>query len=259
MLLVGAIVASVGATMLIARRSEEPPPAAAAVPQGQPAGTAQLDAVPHGPPVDAAQISSGRLAMERLPKEVGSSLEMFSDEIVRNAEGLSTRQARITGTCAPGSAIRVIGDDGTVRCQALPKGVVSVSALTAIPRLSTTSTEAASVPGGAGRYQSGGPDDYLVAPIALPDGAMITSFSYTFFDNSADADTGAFLYRSDDQPLASLPSSGAEERVRSRTTDTIQYRKIDAGRYSYFVYFQVSSGAGFRLMPISASVSYRLP
>ena len=36
-------------------------------------------------------------------------------------------------------------------------------------------------------------------------------------------------------------------------------RKVDAGAFGYFVYFQVSSKAGSSLMPIAASVSYRLP
>jgi hypothetical protein len=87
----------------------------------------------------------------------------------------------------------------------------------------------------------------------------VQSFSYTYFDDSAEFDTGAFLYRSDDQPLASLPSTGADERVRTGTTEAIQFRKIDNTHYSYFVYFQVSTRAGFRVMPISASVAYRLP
>jgi hypothetical protein len=243
----GAVAASVGATILVARHTSLYVPVDAQAPDAGP------------PPVDATQIATGRLAMERMPKEVGSSMEMFSDEIVRTAEALDTKQARITGTCAPGSAIRVIGEDGAVRCQALPRGVVSVSATTAIPRLSSTATEAATVPGGAGRYQSAGPDDYLAVPIALPDGALVQSFSYTYFDDSAEFDTGAFLYRSDDQPLASLPSTGADERVRTGTTEAIQFRKIDNTHYSYFVYFQVSTRAGFRVMPISASVAYRLP
>ncbi len=247
MLLTGTVAASIGAAVVFTRR----PDPAAVDPVLQPdAGL---------PPVDATQIASGRLAMARMPSEVGSSLEMFSDEIVRNAEALETRQARITGTCAPGSAIRVISEDGTVRCQALPKGVVSVSALAAIPRLSSTSTEGSSITGGAGRYQSAGPDDYLAIAIALPDGAMITSFSYTYLDDSPEVDTAAFLYRSDDQPLASVVSSGADGRVRSGATEVIQFRKIDNARHSYFVYFQVSARAGFRIMPISASVAYRIP
>jgi hypothetical protein len=177
---------------------------------------------------------------------------------VRNAELLESKQARVTGVCPPGAAIRVIGEDGSVRCQAFPKGVVAVSAVTAIPRLSTTVTEAAVVSGGSGRYQSGGEDDYLVAPVSLPDGAIVTSFSYTFFDDAPEQDSEAFLYRSDDQPLASIASDGTSERVRTITTENLTLRKID-GRFGYFVYFQTSARAGPRLMPISASISYRLP
>lgn len=210
-------------------------------------------------PVDAAQIGSGRIAMERMPEEVGTALETFSDEIVKNAQALEGKQARITGTCAPGSAIRVIGEDGTVRCQQLPRGVVSVAAATAIPRLSTTLTEAASVKGGMGRYQSGGEEDYLVAPVALPDGATISSFSYTYYDGSIDHDTEAYLYRSDDEPLAVVQSEGAAEQVRSGVTEKVALRHVDAQRFAYFVYFKVSAAAGPQLMPIAASISYRLP
>lgn len=252
-----AVAASVGATLLLAPRPEDPAasgPAAKAM--APPQAVLASDA---GPPLDAAQISSGRLVMDRMPVEVGTALETFSEEIVRNAQDVQSRQVRITGTCAPGSAIRVIGEDGTVRCQALPRGVASVSALLAIPRMSSTATEAASVPGGAGRYQSAGPDDYLVAPISLPDGAIVSSLSFTYYDDSPELDTAAFLYRSDDQPIASVASSEAEDRVRTKTSQSVQSAKVDTGRYAYFVYFQTSSRAGARLMPIAASVAYRLP
>src|SRR5207237_1402582 len=125
--LLGAAVAVAGT--LIAVRYDNLP--------DKPAGGATL-AAPRPPPVDAAQIASGRISMERMPDEVGTALEVYSDEIVRNAQLLESKQARVSGTCAPGSAIRVIGEDGSVRCQQLPHGIVSVSAAAAIPRLSTT-------------------------------------------------------------------------------------------------------------------------
>ena len=228
-------------------------------------GSEPADERPHPPvipqvvPIDAAQISSGRLPMERMPSEVAAALETQSEEIVKTAEALELKQARITGTCAPGSAIRVIGEDGHVSCQHLPRGVLSVAAMAGVPLLGTSRTEPGSVPGGVGRYQASGDSDFLVVPIALPDGVQVTSFSYVFYDASQGIDGGAWLYRSDNVELAAVSTSGAASEVRVETTDHIRAGKVDASRYAYFVYFQTSTEAGKSLMPISASVAYKLP
>jgi hypothetical protein len=244
-ILVAVVIAgAAGAFWLIPREREQQPVSAAPAP------------APRSPAVDAAQITSGRLPMERMPQEVGKALETYSEEIVRNSEEIATKQARIHGTCAPGSAIRVIAEDGSVRCQIIGHGVVSVSALTAVARLSSTVTEVGSVQGGVGRYQADGEDDYLIAPVPLPDGATVTGFSYTFFDSSQTADSEAFLYRSDDEPMASVKSTGTENTVRSLGTEQVRLRKVETSRYAYFVYFQVSTAARANLMPISASISY---
>jgi hypothetical protein len=221
---------------------------------------------PGGHPIDATFITTGRVAVERMPREVTGALEVHSAEIARNATELTktaqlleTKQQRITGRCEPGSAIRLVGADGTVVCQRLPMGVVSVAALAAIPRSSATGTAQGSVPGGVGRYQTTGEDDWLVAPVPLPDGAVITGFSYVFWDTDPAVDGAAYLYRSDDVPLAALKTRGAEREVRIVDTEQIDQKKVDAGAFGYFVYFQVSAKAGSGLMPIAASVSYRLP
>lgn len=231
-------------------------------------GAATSDAAeerPHPPviapviPIDAAQIASGRLPMERMPTEVAAALESQSEEIVKTAEALDQKQARITGTCAPGSAIRVIGEDGRVSCQHLPRGIISVAAMAGVPLLGTSRTEPGSVTGGIGRFQTGGDSDFLVVPVALPDGVQVTSFSYVFYDAAESIDGGAWLYRSDNVEMAAVSTSGASSEVRAGTTEHIRLGKVEAARYAYFVYFQMSSEAGKSLMPISASVTYKLP
>ena len=214
---------------------------------------------PGGSPIRAEEITEGRLAPERLPLEVNAALEAHSAEIIRNAEAIEQKQARITGTCAPGSAIRVIAEDGSVSCQKLPRGVVSVTALAGLARLSTTGTAQGSVKGGVGRFQTSGEDDFLVAAIPLPDGAEVTGFRFVFYDADPRVDGAAYLYRSDDQPMAALATSGAADEVRAASTEEVKLRRVDASRYAYFVYFQLSAEAGANLVPISASVSYRIP
>ncbi len=209
--------------------------------------------------IDAEQIQSGQISMDRMPPSVVGALQTHSTEIVRTQELLQQKQARITGTCAPGSAIRIVAEDGSVTCQRLPRGVSSVSALAGQTRVSATGTAQASVPGGVGRYQTSGDDDFLVIPISLPEGATVTSFTYTFWDDATDVDAGAYLFRSDDVMMAKLATQGAAPEVRAVTTEGIQAKKVDNNSFGYMVFLQLSAKAGKNLMPISASVTYRLP
>ncbi len=228
-----------------------PPPPPPVLPVNQPTA---------GPSViDAEQIQSGQLTMERMPPSVVGAIQSHSMEIVRTQQLIAEKQARITGTCAPGSAIRIVGEDGSVICQKLPRGVSSVAALAGVTRISTTATAQASVPGGVGRYQVSGDDDFLVIPISLPEGATISSFTYTFWDDATDVDAGAYLFRSDDVMMAKLATSGATPEVRAVQTESITAKKVNNHAYGYMIFMQLSAKAGKNLMPISASVTYRLP
>lgn len=234
---------------------KEPPP-----PLPPPPPALPINLPTAGPSViDAEQIQSGQLTMERMPPSVVGAIQSHSMELVRTQELIAQKQARITGTCAPGSAIRIVGEDGSVICQKLPRGVTSVAALAGQTRLSTTGTAQASVPGGVGRYQTSGDDDFLVIPISLPEGATVSSFSYTFWDDATDVDAGAYLFRSDDVMMAKLATTGAAPEVRAVQTESIQAKKVDNHSYGYMVFLQLSAKAGKNLLPISASVTYRLP
>ena len=229
LLLAAAAGAALGAGGWYALRGSRPPPAApkTVLPPDLPTASPP-------PPIDAERIQTGRLAVERMPLEVTGALEAHSQELVRAHAEIEEKQARVSGTCAPGSAIRVVGPDGSVVCQKLPRGSVSVSALTGVPRNSATGTAQASVPGGVGRFETSGDDD-------------------------PEVDGGAYLYRSDDTMMARLATSGAKAEVRVVSTDAVEPRRIDNALFSYVVYLQLSAKAGQNLMPISASVSYRLP
>jgi hypothetical protein len=137
-------------------------------------------------------------------------------------------------------------------------GSVSVSAIAGIPRDSTIETAQSTVDGYVGRYQSSAGSDYLVVPINLPDGATITSFSYTCYDNHAN-DSYAHLYNglsSVAGQMAVVNTSGASTSLQTVTETAITNPVVDNSIYNYWVYMEISGTAGNSLMPIRAVVTY---
>ena len=59
--------------------------------------------------------------------------------------------------------------------------------------------------------------------------------------------------------MAGVQTREAKEKVRIATTEEIHGGRVDANAHAYFVYMQLSAQAGPALMPIAATVTYRLP
>ena len=184
--------------------------------------------------------------------------------ISSNTTAISGKQERVTGTCAAAEAISAIAADGTVTCETIPlkTGNVSASGIVGVPRDSTYGT----VQGGGtdsngvgylGRSGVVG-NEYLVVPISLPDGATITSFSYTAFDNDAVNNSSAFLYWSGGSSVAtSVTTGGASLALQTVSTTTINEPVVDNSQYGYFFYMQVYGTTA--IVAVSASVGYTLP
>jgi uncharacterized protein YlxW (UPF0749 family) len=76
----------------------------------------------------AAQIEERLASLETLPGEVealSTELHGLRTRVEQLEAEVATKQAAITGICAPGSAIRQINSDGTVVCQPMPVAQLS--------------------------------------------------------------------------------------------------------------------------------------
>jgi hypothetical protein len=88
---------------------------------------------------------------------------------------------------------------------------------------------------------------------------VVTGFSYLYWDDDQRVDGAAYLYRSDDTMMAEVATQGASAEVRAVQTTKIEARKVDNSGFAYVVFMQISAKAGANLVPIAATVSYRLP
>lgn len=154
-------------------------------------------------------------------------------------------------------AVATAINDNDDRLDEMSSGYVSVSAITAVPRNSTFETNQANVGSAIGRYAVTAGTEYLLAPLFLPDGATITSFSFTCYDNDATYNSSAYLYRDDSTTAAQVVStSSSSTTLQTVTTTNINYPSVDNSLYGYFVYMGINGTAGSDLVPIRVVVEY---
>lgn len=215
-----------------------------------------------GTPARAAEVNGNFTAVK-------DAVDDNDARITANTQALAAKQERVSGACTAGSAIRQVNPDGTVVCQNAggTAGFASVSAVVGVPLNASVGTFVG-VPSGIedaeGRYASSGTPSLLVAPIALPHGATIISFSLTCYDNDPRNFCAGFLY--DGKLLMSVRTSGEDAAAyQTVTTNTVHPSRdvVDAvvgnQNKAYYVYFSINGAAGINHMPIRAVVEYTLP
>ena len=220
-----------------------------------------------GTPARAAEVNGNFTAVK-------TAVDDNDARITANTQALAAKQERVSGACNAGSAIRQVNADGTVVCQNAggTTGFASVSAVVGVPQMNPSVATSVSqnpfrISDAQGRYASTGGRNYLVAPVALPHGATITSFTLTCYDNDPGdgsiSNTGICQgYLFDGQFLMSVATSG-EDATAYQTVTTNAFSSprnvVDNQNKAYYVYFSVNGGAGINHMPIRVVVGYTLP
>lgn len=202
--------------------------------------------------------------------EVNGNFTTIVNTVNANDSRLSTvetsKQNAIAGNCPAGSAIRAVAPNGTVTCQNSGGnvGFASVSAIVAvpIPFFGTPTIVGCILCSPNGAYASAG-SGFIAAPIVLPHGATITTFSFSCLCNSANGST-AYLFRDDDNILANTSITALSSTVQTATTTTIattpvNAAKVDNQNFGYFVLWSVDGTATSNIMPVRATVTYTMP
>jgi hypothetical protein len=184
-----------------------------------------------------------------------------NDTRLTNVE--TSKQNIVTQNCPQGSAIRAIAANGTVTCQNSggSVGFASVAAMIAFPRtIPGTNVTQTSIGGGLGKSASlPAGVEYIVAPIVLPHGATVTSFSFSCYHNSSASNCDGYLYRSDGNELAFVSISALSTTIQTASTTTITGALVDNQSFGYWVYMLVNGTAGANITPMQASVTYTMP
>jgi len=227
------------------------------------AAAVPAQAAPVGPLITFSAGQAAKAADVNANFNTITSTVNANDTRLTNVE--ATKQNAVTGNCPAGSAIRAIGSNGTVTCQSSggTVGFASVHSMVGVHTVAGAQTGVCIIFCSAiGRFQSSAGSGFLAAPIALPQGATITGFSFSCFCNDA-AGMSAFLFR-DEAIIASASITTVSTTVQSMSTTAISttptgVATVNNNSFAYFVLWSVNGTAASNLTPTHATVTYTLP
>jgi hypothetical protein len=214
-----------------------------------------------GTTAQASQVNGNFNAVSTAVNDNNARITTNTTNITANTTAISTKQDRVTGTCATSSAIRAINADGTVVCESTSAttGYMTVSAVGAIPRNSAYETTQTNTGDSVGRSGVTPGFEYLVVPVNLPHGATITKFTYVCYDNDATYSSFGYLYRDTAIAIATVSTGGASTTLQTLSTTSISGPTINNQTSGIYVYMGVQGEAGANLAPIRAIIEYTLP
>ncbi|MBI3575277.1 MAG: hypothetical protein HY083_06460 [Gammaproteobacteria bacterium] len=215
-----------------------------------------------GTTAQASQVNGNFNAVSTAVNDNNARITTNTTNITANTTAISTKQDRVTGTCATSSAIRTINADGTVVCESTTSattGYVTVSAVGAIPRNSTYETTQTNAGGSVGRNGVTTGQEFLVVPVNLPHGATITKFTYVCYDNDATYSSSGYLYRDTNTAIATVSTGGASTTLQTLSTTSISGPTVNNQTSGIYVYMGVQGEAGANLAPVRAIIEYTLP
>lgn len=196
----------------------------------------------------ASQVAMG--GSLTIPKTWGSSETLTASDLNGNFQSVKTEI-----------------DDNNDRITSLEakhtSGIFSVSAVVSIPRdTSCITKQFTDNTTYIGRYAASNclaAPEYLVAPVTLPNGATITAFRYTAYDNDASKDSNGILFRSDGAQLATVSAAGCCGALVTDSTTVVTNPIVDNSTYAYFVYMAIYQASGTNLVPVNAVIEYTFP
>jgi len=161
------------------------------------------------------------------------------------------------------TALKTAVDANSIDISALKTvhtGTASVGAMVGVTLNSTVATyQCGGGPGTYGRCAANTlTNDYLAAPIQLPNGATITGISYTCYDNDATYDSVARLWYFGDNAYGEV---GAATTSGTSTSNQKVFRTglnhiVDNSSNAYTVYMSINTSAVGYIVPIKFTVTY---